>query len=164
MATGRKLTEQGEIRFYEWLENKIAEEGSAAKFCEVTGVRAADVSKYRKGNKAPTRYMVERMATSYNLPVEAIIGKDGIGGDIIPRGDVTGLPKKKKEPEGLQTRKPMKISEEILELSRIFREQIQTVDQDIMKLENEVRQLKIKKEHYEEIIRVFDDWRGIRHE
>ena len=164
MATGRKLTEQGEIRFYEWLENKIAEEGSAAKFCEVTGVRAADVSKYRKGNKAPTRYMVERMATSYNLPVEAIIGKDGIGGDIIPRGDVTGLPKKKKEPEGLQTRKPMKISEEILELSRIFREQIQTVDQDIMKLENEVRQLKIKKEHYEEIIRLFNDWRGIRHE
>lgn len=164
MATGKKLTEQGEIRFYEWLENKIAEEGSANKFCEVTGIRPADVSKYRKGNKAPTRYMVERMATSYNLSVEDIIGKDGIGADIIPRGDVTGLPKKKKkEPEGVQARNPMKITEDILDLARIFREQIMTVDQDIINLENEVRQLKIKKEHYEEIIRVFNDWRGIRH-
>ena len=95
-----------------------------------------------------------------------IIGKDGIGADIIPRGDVTGLPKKKKkEPEELQARKPMpKISEDILELAKILRDQIKTVDQDIINLENEVRQLKIKKEHYEEIIRVFDDWRGIRHE
>jgi len=99
MATGKKLTEQGEIRFYEWLENKIAEEGSAAKFSEVTGVRQADVSKYRKGNKAPTRYMVERMAKAYGLSAEDIIGKDGIGADIIPRGDVTGLPKKKEEPK-----------------------------------------------------------------
>lgn len=162
MAPRRKLTEQGEIRFYEWLENKIAEEGSANKFCETTGVRQADVSKYRKGNKAPTRYMVERMAKAYGLSAEDIIGKDGIGADIIPRGDRTGKPKKK-EPEGLQARKPMKISEEILELSRIFREQIQTIDQDIINLENEVRQLKIKKEHYEEIIRVFNDWRGIKH-
>lgn len=151
MATGRKLTEQGEIRFYEWLENKIAEEGSAAKFCETTGVRAADVSKYRKGNKAPTRYMVERMATSYNLPVEAIIGKDGIGGDIIPRGDVTGLPKKKKkEPEAPQT--------ESWEM--ILRGQIDAVYQDIMKLEDEVRQLKVKKSHYEEILSIYHDWRA----
>lgn len=150
MATGRKLTEQGEIRFYEWLENKIAEEGSAAKFCETTGVRAADVSKYRKGNKAPTRYMVERMATSYNLPVEAIIGKDGIGGDIIPRGDVTGLPKKKKkEPEAPQA--------ESWEM--ILRGQIDAVYQDIMKLEDEVRQLKVKKSHYEEILSIYHDWR-----
>lgn len=125
MATGRKLTEQGEIRFYEWLENKIAEEGSANKFCEVTGVRAADVSKYRKGNKAPTRYMVERMATSYNLPVEAIIGKDGIGEDIIPRGDVTGLPKKKKKEEP-------KPSEEAIPFSFI--------DAQIAKLQKEIDQ------------------------
>lgn len=151
MATGRKLTEQGEIRFYEWLENKIAEEGSANKFCEVTGVRAADVSKYRKGNKAPTRYMVERMAASYNLPVEDIIGKDGIGADIIPRGDVTGLPKKKKkEPEAPQT--------ESWEM--ILRGQIDAVYQDIMKLEEEVRQLKVKKSHYEEILSIYHDWRA----
>lgn len=163
MAPKRKLTEQGEIRFYEWLENKITEEGSANKFCETTGIRPTDVSKYRKGNRAPTRYMVERMAASYNLSVEDIVGKDGIGEDIIPRGDRTGKPRKKKEPEGLQTRKPMKISEEILDLARIFREQIMTVDQDIINLENEVRQLKIKKEHYEEIIRVFNDWRGVGH-
>lgn len=157
MATGRKLTEQGEIRFYEWLENKIAEEGSAAKFCEVTGVRAADVSKYRKGNKAPTRYMVERMATSYNLPVEDIIGKDGIGADIIPRGDVTGLPKKKKkEPEA-----PSSAAES---WEMILRGQIDAVYQDIMKLEDEVRQLKVKKSHYEEILSIYHDWRGIRHE
>lgn len=153
MATGRKLTEQGEIRFYEWLENKIAEEGSAAKFCEVTGVRAADVSKYRKGNKAPTRYMVERMATSYNLPVEDIIGKDGIGADIIPRGDVTGLPKKKKkEPEA-----PSSATES---WEMILRGQIDAVYQDIMKLEDEVRQLKVKKSHYEEILSIYHDWRA----
>lgn len=153
MATGRKLTEQGEIRFYEWLENKIAEEGSAAKFCEVTGVRAADVSKYRKGNKAPTRYMVERMATSYNLPVEDIIGKDGIGADIIPRGDVTGLPKKKKkEPEA-----PGSAAES---WEMILRGQIDAVYQDIMKLEEEVRQLKVKKSHYEEILSIYHDWRA----
>lgn len=151
MATGKKLTEQGEIRFYEWLENKIAEEGSANKFCEVTGVRAADVSKYRKGNKAPTRYMVERMATSYNLPVEAIIGKDGIGADIIPRGDVTGLPKKKKkEPE-----EPQAESWEM-----ILRGQIDAVYQDIMKLEDEIRQLKVKKAHFEEILSIYHDWRA----
>lgn len=153
MATGRKLTEQGEIRFYEWLENKIAEEGSAAKFCEVTGVRAADVSKYRKGNKAPTRYMVERMAASYNLPVEDIIGKDGIGADIIPRGDVTGLPKKKKkEPEA-----PGSAAES---WEMILRGQIDAVYQDIMKLEEEVRQLKVKKSHYEEILSIYHDWRA----
>lgn len=153
MATGRKLTEQGEIRFYEWLENKIAEEGSANKFCETTGVRAADVSKYRKGNKAPTRYMVERMATSYNLPVEDIIGKDGIGGDIIPRGDVTGLPKKKKkEPEA-----PSSAAES---WEMILRGQIDAVYQDIMKLEEEVRQLKVKKSHYEEILSIYHDWRA----
>ena len=152
MATGKKLTEQGEIRFYEWLENKIAEEGSAAKFCEVTGVRQADVSKYRKGNKAPTRYMVERMATSYNMPVEAIIGKDGIGGDIIPRGDVTGLPKKKKkEPEA-----PSSAAES---WEMILRGQIDALYQDIMKLEDEVRQLKVKKGHYEEILSIYHDWR-----
>ena len=151
MATGRKLTEQGEIRFYEWLENKIAEEGSANKFCEITGIRPADVSKYRKGNKAPTRYMVERMAASYNLPVEAIIGKDGIGADIIPRGDVTGLPKKKKkEPE-----EPQADSWEM-----ILRGQIDAVYQDIMKLEDEVRQLKVKKAHYEEILSIYHDWRA----
>ena len=150
MATGKRLTEQGEIRFYEWLENKIAEEGSANKFCEVTGIRPADVSKYRKGNKAPTRYMVERMATSYNLPVEAIIGKDGIGADIIPRGDVTGLPKKKKEPEVQQT--------ESWEM--ILRGQIDAVYQDIMKLEEEIRQLKVKKTHYEEILSIYHDWRA----
>lgn len=126
MATGRKLTEQGEIRFYEWLENKIAEEGSANKFCEATGIRAADVSKYRKGNKAPTRYMVERMAASYNLSVEDIIGKDGIGADIIPRGDVTGLPKKKKEPE------EPKPSEEAIPFSFI--------DAQIAKLQKEIDQ------------------------
>lgn len=155
MATGKKLTEQGEIRFYEWLENKIAEEGSAAKFSEVTGVRQADVSKYRKGNKAPTRYMVERMATSYNLPVEAIIGKDGIGEDIIPRGDVTGMPKKKKkEPEEPQTEE-MKQSWEM-----ILRGQIDAVYQDIMKLEEEIRQLKVKKAHYEEILSIYHDWRA----
>lgn len=153
MATGKKLTEQGEIRFYEWLENKIAEEGSANKFCETTGVRAADVSKYRKGNKAPTRYMVERMATSYNLSVEDIIGKDGIGGDIIPRGDVTGLPKKKKkEPEA-----PSSASES---WEMILRGQIDAVYQDIMKLEDEVRQLKVKKAHYEEILSIYHDWRA----
>jgi len=153
MATGKKLTEQGEIRFYEWLENKIAEEGSANKFCEVTGVRPADVSKYRKGNKAPTRYMVERMATSYNLPVEAIIGKDGIGGDIIPRGDVTGMPKKKKkEPEA-----PSSAAES---WEMILRGQIDAVYQDIMKLEEEVRQLKVKKGHYEEILSIYHDWRA----
>lgn len=153
MATGKKLTEQGEIRFYEWLENKIAEEGSANKFCEVTGVRAADVSKYRKGNKAPTRYMVERMAASYNLPVEDIIGKDGIGGDIIPRGDVTGLPKKKKkEPEA-----PSSAAES---WEMILRGQIDAVYQDIMKLEDEVRQLKVKKAHYEEILSIYHDWRS----
>ena len=123
MATGKKLTEQGEIRFYEWLENKIAEEGSAAKFCETTGVRQADVSKYRKGNKAPTRYMVERMATSYNLPVEAIIGKDGIGADIIPRGDVTGLSKKKTEPEPQP-------AEEAIPL-RYIKEQIERLNAEI---------------------------------
>lgn len=150
MATGKRLTEQGEIRFYEWLENKIAEEGSANKFCEVTGVRAADVSKYRKGNKAPTRYMVERMATSYNLSVEDIIGKDGIGADIIPRGDVTGLPKKKKEPEVQQT--------ESWEM--ILRGQIDAVYQDIMKLEEEIRQLKVKKTHFEEILSIYHDWRA----
>lgn len=150
MATGKRLTEQGEIRFYEWLENKIAEEGSANKFCEVTGIRPADVSKYRKGNKAPTRYMVERMATSYNLPVEAIIGKDGIGADIIPRGDVTALPKKKKEPETQQT--------ESWEM--ILRGQIDAVYQDIMKLEEEIRQLKVKKTHYEEILSIYHDWRA----
>lgn len=153
MATGKKLTEQGEIRFYEWLENKIAEEGSAAKFCETTGVRQADVSKYRKGNKAPTRYMVERMATSYNLPVEAIIGKDGIGADIIPRGDVTGLPKKKKKEEP-QTEE-MKQSWEM-----VLRGQIDAVYQDIMKLEEEIRQLKVKKSHYEEILSIYHDWRA----
>ena len=153
MATGKKLTEQGEIRFYEWLENKIAEEGSAAKFCETTGVRQADVSKYRKGNKAPTRYMVERMATSYNLPVEAIIGKDGIGGDIIPRGDVTGLPKKKKK-EVSETEE-MKQSWEM-----ILRGQIDALYQDIMKLEDEIRQLKVKKSHYEEILSIYHDWRA----
>lgn len=130
MATGKKLTEQGEIRFYEWLENKIAEEGSAAKFCETTGVREADVSKYRKGNKAPTRYMVERMATSYNLPVEDIIGKDGIGADIIPRGDVTGLPKKKKK-EMSETEEP-KPSEEAIPFSFI--------DAQIAKLQKEIDQ------------------------
>ena len=150
MATGKRLTEQGEIRFYEWLGNKIAEEGSANKFCEVTGIRPADVSKYRKGNKAPTRYMVERMATSYNLPVEAIIGKDGIGADIIPRGDVTALPKKKKEPETQQT--------ESWEM--ILRGQIDAVYQDIMKLEEEIRQLKVKKTHYEEILSIYHDWRA----
>lgn len=151
MATGKRLTEQGEIRFYEWLENKIAEEGSANKFCETTGVRAADVSKYRKGNKAPTRYMVERMATSYNLSVEDIIGKDGIGADIIPGGDVTGLPKKKKkEPE-----EPQADSWEM-----ILRGQIDAVYQDIMRLEEEVRQLKIKKSHYEEILSIYHYWRA----
>lgn len=153
MATGRKLTEQGEIRFYEWLENKIAEEGSAAKFCEVTGVRAADVSKYRKGNKAPTRYMVERMRASYNLPVEDIIGKDGIGADIIPRGDVTGLPKKKKKEPGA----PSSAAES---WEMILRGQIDAVYQDIMKLEEEVRQLKVKKSHYEEILSIYHDWRA----
>lgn len=153
MATGRKLTEQGEIRFYEWLENKIAEEGSANKFCEVTGVRAADVSKYRKGNKAPTRYMVERMATSYNLSVEDIIGKDGIGADIIPRGDRTGK-KKKKEPEEPQTEEVKQSWEMIL------RGQIDAVYQDIMRLEEEVRQLKVKKSHYEEILSIYHDWRA----
>lgn len=153
MATGKKLTEQGEIRFYEWLENKIAEEGSANKFCEVTGVRATDVSKYRKGNKAPTRYMVERMAASYNLSAEDIIGKDGIGGDIIPRGDVTGLPKKKKkEPEA-----PSSAAES---WEMILRGQIDAVYQDIMKLEEEVRQLKVKKSHYEEILSIYHDWRA----
>ncbi len=153
MATGRKLTEQGEIRFYEWLENKIAEEGSANKFCETTGVRAADVSKYRKGNKAPTRYMVERMATSYNLPVEDIIGKDGIGADIIPRGDVTGLPKKKKK----ESEAPSSAAES---WEMILRGQIDAVYQDIMKLEDEVRQLKVKKSHYEEILSIYHDWRA----
>lgn len=151
MATGKRLTEQGEIRFYEWLENKIAEEGSANKFCETTGVRAADVSKYRKGNKAPTRYMVERMRASYNLPVEDIIGKDGIGADIIPRGDVTGLPKKKKkEPEAPQA--------EGWEM--VLRGQIDAVYQDIMKLEEEIRQLKVKKTHFEEILSIYHDWRS----
>lgn len=153
MATGKRLTEQGEIRFYEWLENKIAEEGSANKFCEVTGIRAADVSKYRKGNKAPTRYMVERMATSYNLSVEDIIGKDGIGADIIPRGDVTGLPKKKKkEPET-----PSSAAES---WEMILRGQIDAVYQDIMKLEEEIRQLKVKKTHFEEILTIYHDWRS----
>lgn len=153
MATGKKLTEQGEIRFYEWLENKIAEEGSANKFCEITGVRQADVSKYRKGNKAPTRYMVERMATSYNLSVEDIIGKDGIGADIIPRGDVTGLPKKKKkEPET-----PSSAAES---WEMVLRGQIDAVYQDIMKLEEEIRQLKVKKTHFEEILTVYHDWRS----
>lgn len=153
MATGKKLTELGEIRFYEWLENKIAEEGSAAKFCETTGVRQADVSKYRKGNKAPTRYMVERMATSYKLPVEAIIGKDGIGGGIIPRGDVTGLPKKKKkEPEA-----PSSAAES---WEMVLRGQIDAVYQDIIKLEDEIRQLKVKKSHYEEILSIYHDWRA----
>lgn len=153
MATGRKLTEQGEIRFYEWLENKIAEEGSANKFCEVTGVRASDVSKYRKGNKAPTRYVVERMAASYNLPVEDIIGKDGIGADIIPRGDVTGLPKKKKK----EPKAPSSAAEG---WEMILRGQIDAVYQDIMKLEEEVRQLKVKKSHYEEILSIYHDWRA----
>lgn len=152
MATGKRLTEQGEIRFYEWLENKIAEEGSANKFCETTGVRAADVSKYRKGNKAPTRYMVERMATSYNLSVEDIIGKDGIGGDIIPRGDVTGLPKKKKkEPEADTQKQPWEL---------VMLSQMETIDNDIMKLEEEIRQLKLKKEHFAEIFAVYNDWRA----
>lgn len=153
MATGRKLTEQGEIRFYEWLENKIAEEGSANKFCEVTGVRASDVSKYRNGNKAPTRYVVERMAASYNLPVEDIIGKDGIGADIIPRGDVTGLPKKKKK----EPKAPSSAAEG---WEMILRGQIDAVYQDIMKLEEEVRQLKVKKSHYEEILSIYHDWRA----
>ena len=152
MATGKRLTEQGEIRFYEWLENKIAEEGSANKFCEITGVRQADVSKYRKGNKAPTRYMVERMAKAYGLSAEDIIGNDGIGADIIPRGDVTGLPKKKKAPEA-----PSSAAEG---WEMILRGQIDAVYQDIMKLEEEIRQLKVKKSHYEEILSIYHDWRA----
>lgn len=153
MATGKRLTEQGEIRFYEWLENKIAEEGSANKFCEITGVRQADVSKYRKGNKAPTRYMVERMAKAYGLSAEDIIGNDGIGADIIPRGDVTGLPKKKKkEPEA-----PSSAAEG---WEMVLRGQIDAVYQDIMKLEEEIRQLKVKKTHFEEILTVYHDWRS----
>lgn len=153
MATGKKLTEQGEIRFYEWLENKITEAGTARAFAEKTGVSENNLSMLRKGDKVPTRYMAEKLANAYSLTAADIIGKDGIGGDIIPRGDVTGLPKKKKkEPEA-----PSSAAES---WEMILRGQIDAVYQDIMKLEEEVRQLKVKKSHYEEILSIYHDWRA----
>ena len=159
MATKRRLTEQGEIRFYEWLENMIEKEGSAKRFSENTGLGESEVSKLRKSIKEPTRYTVEMLAKAYGLTAQDIVGKDGIGEDIVPRGDRTGLPKKKKEekPEELtkETEAPLADSWEM-----VLRGQIDCIYQDIMKLEEEIRQLKMKKIHYDEILSIYHDWRS----
>lgn len=158
----RKLNEQGEIRFFEWMEDRIKDEGTGAAFCQKTGLPESSLSALRRGSKAPTVRMAEKLAAAYGLTISDVVGYGGVAeDDYKPRGDRTGK-RKKKEPEEPQVRNPMpKISSEILEWAKILREQIMTVDQDIINLENEVRQLKIKKGHYEEILRVFNDWRGI---
>lgn len=155
MATKRKLTEQGEIRFYEWMENRIAEAGSRRAFAEKIGVHENNLSSLRRGNKMPTLSMVEKMAAAYGLEAADIIGADGAEGkEPKPRGDRTGKKRvPKAEPQTEQT-------EEKLSWEMVLRDQIDTVYQDIMKLEEEVRQLKLKKQHYEEILAIYHDWRA----
>lgn len=147
----RKLNEQGEIRFFEWLENKISEEGSGRAFCERTGLADGDLSKFRKGSKVPTLYMAEKFAAAYDITAEDIIGKDGAKPeDMKPRGDRTGK-RKKKEPEADTHKQPWEL---------VMLSQMETIDNDIMKLEEEIRQLKLKKEHFAEIFAVYNDWRA----
>lgn len=154
MATGRKLTEQGEIRFYEWLENKIAEAGTAKAFSEKTGLSENNLSTLRRGSRMPTAFIVEKLANAYSLTAQDIVGKDGMGDPPRPRGDRTGTKRKPKEEPEPQTEE-MKQSWEM-----VLRGQIDAVYQDIMKLEEEVRQLKVKKSHYEEILSIYHDWRA----
>lgn len=156
MATGKKLTEQGEIRFYEWLENKITEAGTARAFAEKTGVSENNLSMLRKGDKVPTRYMAEKLANAYSLTAADIVGKDGIGDPPRPRGNRTGKPKKKAEP----AKEPETPQAQAESWEMILRGQIDAVYQDIMKLEEEIRQLKVKKTHFEEILSIYHDWRA----
>lgn len=124
MATGKRLTEQGEIRFYEWLENKITEAGTARAFAEKTGVSENNLSMLRKGDKVPTRYMAEKLANAYSLTAIDIVGKDGIGDPPRPRGDRTGTKRKPKEKPESQP------AEEAIPLSYI-KEQIERLNAEI---------------------------------
>lgn len=97
MATRRKLNEQGEIRFYEWLEERIAEAGTRKAFAEKTGVHENNLSTLRKGSKAPTERMVEKLAAAYGLSVRDVVGYNGVADeDMKPRGDRTGTKRKPK--------------------------------------------------------------------
>lgn len=139
MRGKEKLTEQGEVRFYEWLENKIAEEGSARAFCEIVGMAEGDVSKLRKGIKVPTVYTAEKFASAFNLQLKDVIGRDGTSGELKPEATKT------KEKDGWET---------------ILTGQIGVIDADIEKLEKGIRQLKTKKAHFEEVLAIYQDWRS----
>lgn len=98
MATRRKLNEQGEIRFYEWLEERIAEAGTRKAFAEKTGVHENNLSTLRKGSKAPTERMVEKLAAAYDLSVRDVVGYNGVADEgMKPRGDRTGTKRKPKK-------------------------------------------------------------------
>ena len=129
MAPKRKLTEQGEIRFYEWLENKITEAGTARAFAEKTGVSENNLSMLRKGDKVPTRYMAEKLANAYSLTAADIVGKDGIGDPPQPRGNRTGA-KRKPKPEAEAPKAEQKPTEESIPLSYI-KEQIERLNAEI---------------------------------
>lgn len=125
MATGKRLTEQGEIRFYEWLENKITEAGTAKAFSEKTGLSENNLSTLRRGSRMPTAFIVEKLANAYSLTAADIVGKDGIGDPPRPRGDRTGAKRKPKE----EKPEPQP-SEEAIPLSYI-KEQIERLNAEI---------------------------------
>lgn len=137
MATGKRLTEQGEIRFYEWLENKITEAGTAKAFAEKTGVSENNLSMLRKGDKVPTRYMAEKLANAYSLTAADIVGKDGIGDPPQPRGNRTGAKRKPKE----EKTEPQP-AEEAIPLSYI-KEQIERLNAEIEIRRDAVRHYQI---------------------
>lgn len=125
MATGKRLTEQGEIRFYEWLENKITEAGTAKAFSEKTGLSENNLSTLRRGSRMPTAFIVEKLANAYSLTAQDIVGKDGIGDPPRPRGDRTGTKRKPKE----EKPEPQP-AEEAIPLSYI-KEQIERLNAEI---------------------------------
>ena len=147
----RKLNEQGEIRFFEWMEDRIKDEGSRKAFAEKVGVHPNNLSTLRNGSKAPTVRMAEKLAAAYGLTISDVVGYGGVAeDDYKPRGDRTGK-RKKKEPETDTQKQPWEL---------VMLSQMETIDNDIMKLEEEIRQLKLKKEHFAEIFAVYNDWRA----
>lgn len=151
MAMVTRLNEQGEIRFYEWLEDKIREEGTAVALSEKVGISQGALSALRKGAKAPTEQMVDRIASAYDLTIKDIIGTDGTTTeDVKPRGDRTGAKVKRKKEVRPEDSIPLFFIDTMIEDIEL---EIKDMQEAVGKLELKMEVLRSIKDEWTEALR-----------